>query len=86
MPKVLLDFLGYTFYFWANENAEPPHIHVSKGKQIPNSTKYFITRDGIELAHNNSRIPASDLKKIERYILANQDTILARWYRVFEMQ
>lgn len=32
MPKVLLDFLGYTFYFYSNENGEPIHIHVSKGK------------------------------------------------------
>lgn len=85
MPKVLLDFLGYTFYFWSNEGNEPPHVHVSKGQQVANSTKFWITRDGIKLAHNNSKIPQKDLKKIERYILANQDTILAQWYRFFKM-
>ncbi len=31
MPKPLLDFLGYSFFFWSNENAEPPHIHICKG-------------------------------------------------------
>ena len=85
MPKALLDFLGYAFYFWSNEGNEPPHIHVSKGKQTAASTKYWITKDGIEMAHNDGQIPIKDLKKIERYILANQDTILAEWYRFFKM-
>lgn len=85
MPKVLLDFLGYAFYFWANEGNEPPHIHVAKGQQTHNSTKFWLTREGIKLADNKSKIPAKDLKKIERYILSNQDTILAQWYRFFKM-
>ena len=33
MPKVLQDFLGYAIYFWVNEQGEPPHVHVSKGRQ-----------------------------------------------------
>lgn len=32
MPKALLDFLGYKFFFWSNENAEPPHVDVCKGE------------------------------------------------------
>ena len=31
---------GYKIYFWANENGEPIHVHISKGKPSPNSTKY----------------------------------------------
>lgn len=58
MPKALLDFLGYKFFFWSNENAEPPHIHVCKGQQTSSATKFWITADGIELAHNNT-IPAT---------------------------
>ena len=77
MPKVLQDFLGYAIYFWANENNEPPHVHVSKGKQTANATKFWIKRDGVELAHNNGQIPDKDLRKIEAYLLANQDRILA---------
>ena len=85
MPKVLTDFLGYVFYFWANEGDEPPHIHVSKGRPSADSAKFWLTRDGIKLANNNSKISANDLKKIERYILSNQDFILAQWYRFFKM-
>ena len=85
MPKVLQDFLGYAIYFWMNENNEPPHVHVSKGKQTANATKFWIKRDGVELAHNGSRIRRNELNKIEAYLLANQDTILAEWYRTFNM-
>ena len=85
MPKFLQDFLGYAIYFWANENNEPPHVHVSKGKQTANATKFWIRRDGVELAHNRGRIPRKDLRKIEAYILANQNDILAEWFRLFNM-
>lgn len=83
MPKALLDFLGYAFYFWSNENGEPPHIHVSKGRPTANATKFWITKDGIELANNNSQIPSNDLKKISRYILSNRADIIAAWYSNF---
>ena len=85
MPKVLQDFLGYAIYFWANEQGEPPHVHVSKGKQTAGATKFWIRREGVELAHNDGQIPAKDLRKIETYLLANQDTILAAWFRFFNM-
>lgn len=85
MPKVLQDFLGYAIYFLLNENNEPPHVHVSKGRQTANATKFWIRRDGVELAHNRGRIRLKDLLKIEAYLLANQDTILAAWTRQFNM-
>ena len=39
MPKLFM-VSGYTVYFWSNENDEPIHVHVSKGKPTPNATKY----------------------------------------------
>lgn len=78
--------MGYAFYFWSNENGEPIHIHVSKGKQTENATKFWIKRDEIELVHNKSNIPSNDLKKIQKYLWANRDTIIARWYQHFGMQ
>ena len=75
MPKVLLDFLGYTFYFYSNENGEPIHIHVSKGKPSNNSAKFWIKRNEI--------VPKSDLKKIQKYICANRAQIVNRWYEFF---
>ncbi len=85
MPKALLDFLGYAFYFWSNENGEPVHIHVSKGSPTENGTKFWIKKDGIELVHNGSKIPNNDLKKIQRYILSNRATIIAAWFDHFSL-
>ncbi len=83
LPKTLLDFLGYKFYFWSNENTEPPHIHVSKGTPTENATKFLITQKGIELVHNKGKIPSGDLKKISRYILQNRTRIIAAWFDYF---
>ena len=83
MPKALLDFLGYGFFFWSNENGEPPHIHVCKGAPSSNATKFWITKNGVELVHNKSKIPQKDLKKIVRYILENRADIFAAWFDYF---
>ena len=29
---IYLNVIGYKIYFWSNENNEPIHIHISKGK------------------------------------------------------
>jgi hypothetical protein len=83
MPKALLDFMGYNIFFWSNENNEPLHVHVSKGSQMENATKFLITRDNIELVHNKSKIAKNDLKKIQKYLWVNRDTIIARWFQHF---
>ena len=57
LPSALLDFMGYKIYFWSRENDEPIHVHVSKETQIENGTKFWFTRDSIELEHNKGKIP-----------------------------
>ncbi len=37
MPKLFM-VSGYTVYFWSNENGEPIHVHIAKGKPTPKST------------------------------------------------
>ncbi|WP_293735998.1 DUF4160 domain-containing protein [uncultured Phascolarctobacterium sp.] len=83
MPKILAAFLGYAFYFWANEGLEPIHIHVSKGTQTPNATKFWITSDGVELANNNGKISEKELRQIRKYIVMNRERIIAQWISVF---
>jgi len=83
MPKALLDFMGYCIYFWSNESGEPIHVHISKGNQTDNATKFWIKRDNIELVHNKSQITKNDLKKIQKYLWGNRDAIIARWYQHF---
>lgn len=82
MPKALLDFMGYKFFFWSNEEKRI-HVHVAKGNPRENSTKFWITRENVELSFNDGTIPDSDLRKIQKYIWANRDTIIARWVEHF---
>ena len=42
LPK-LFTVSGYTVYIRSNENGEPIHVHVSKGKPTPNATKIWLT-------------------------------------------
>lgn len=57
MPN-LFTVSGYKIYFWSNEDGEPIHIHISKGKPSPNSTKIWLTKKGgCIVANNGSQIP-----------------------------
>lgn len=40
LPKLFM-VSGYTVYFWSNENGEPIHVHVSKGKSTQNGNKHL---------------------------------------------
>lgn len=85
MPKALLDYLGYTIYFWINEGSplEPVHVHVAKGKPIPNATKIWMTKEGVRLEHNNSKIPSRDLKELLAFISENKSTVIELWLNRF---
>ena len=41
LPKLFM-VSGYSVYFWSDENNEPIHVHVAKGKPIPNATNVVI--------------------------------------------
>ncbi len=82
MPKALMDFMGFKFFFWSNEEKRM-HIHVSKGNPRENATKFWVTPDEITLAYNDGTISEQDLNKIKKYIYANRETIITRWVRYF---
>ncbi len=71
---------GYLVFFWSNENDEPIHIHIGKGKPSQNATKIWLTsRGGCILAHNNGRIPASELNDLLDIIAAQHFLICESW-------
>ena len=83
MPNVLI-VLGYKVYFWINENNEPIHVHISKGKPNGNATKVWITSTGdVIVSHNKSRIPKNDLNKVLAYIRINASYITSFWLGYF---
>ncbi len=79
MPSIF-ELFGYKIYFWSNENNEPIHIHISKGKPTQNSTKVWLTkRGGCILANNNSRIPNKDLNNLLEAVTSNYFFIISQW-------
>lgn len=71
MPSIF-ELYGYKVFFWSNENSEPIHVNISKGRPAPNSTKVWLTkRGGCILANNNSKIPDKDLNSIMETIASN---------------
>lgn len=78
---------SYIVYFWSNENnpLEPVHVHITEGKATANATKIWITSSGKALlCHNNSRIPQKILNNLIRYIEANSNMIINKWYAQFK--
>lgn len=79
MPN-LFSYLGYSIFFWANENNEPIHIHVCQGSPTPNATKIWLTKSGdCILANNNSKISNKDLNKLYKAIQSNFFYIISEW-------
>ena len=77
---------SYIIYFWLNENdpLEPVHVHIAEGKASANATKIWITSSGKALLCNNdSRIPQKMLNNMIRYIEANSNIIIHKWYGQF---
>ena len=75
---------GYKVYFWSNENQEPDHVHISKGKPTPNSTKVWLTRTGgCILASNGSSISQEELDELMEIISAQFFLICAEWKKFF---
>ena len=85
LPK-LFTVSGYTVYFWSNENNEPIHVHVSKGKPTQNSTKIWLTKSGgCILSNNNSKIPNNDLNVLLDAITSNYFFIVSYWKKFYEI-
>ena len=71
---------GAHIYFWSNENSEPIHIHISKGKPTPNSTKVWLTKSGgCILANNNGRIPERELNRLLEIVPLYYLKIVSKW-------
>ena len=75
---------GYKIFFWSNENGEPIHVHMAKGKPSENSPKIWLTRSGgCILANNASKIPTNELNELMDIIGAQYFMICSEWKNHF---
>ena len=83
MPK-LFTVSGYIVYFWSNEEGEPIHVRVSKGRPTPNATKIWLTRTGgCIVASNGRQIASKELNELMEFISAQFFLICAKWKQFF---
>lgn len=83
MPS-LFTVCGYRIYFWSNENDEPIHVHISKGKPSANATKIWLTKEGkCVIASNGSKIQNRELNELLEIISAQFTMICDAWKEHF---
>lgn len=75
---------SYKVFFWSNENHEPIHVHVGKGKPSSNSTKIWLTAaGGCIIASNSGKIQQNELNELLEIISAQYFLICAAWKEHF---
>ncbi len=76
MPTVLR--IGpYRFFFYSNEGAEPPHIHIQRESML---AKLWL--DPVSVA-SSSRFPAQELNRLLNVVEENQTTLMEAWHEYF---
>ncbi|MEI8046931.1 MAG: DUF4160 domain-containing protein [Bacteroidota bacterium] len=75
MPEIFRE-LGFVFFFYANEGAEPIHVHVRKAGGF---AKYWI--DPIELDFSQG-MKVNDLKIAEQLITSHLEIINNMWHEI----
>jgi hypothetical protein len=77
---------SYRVFFWSNENNEPIHVHIGKGKPSSNATKLWLTtKGGCIVANNNSKIPRHELLELQEVIAAQFFYIVGEWKEHFQV-
>jgi hypothetical protein len=76
MPAVLR--IGpYRFFFYSNENGEPPHIHIQRDNML---AKFWL--HPVSLA-GSTRFSAKELRKLEALVIENKEIITVAWNEHF---
>jgi len=79
MPTVLR--IGkYRFFFYSNENNEPPHVHV---KAAQCEAKFWL--GVVELAFNHG-YKSHELNEVERLVKEHQADLLEAWNEYFSRE
>jgi uncharacterized protein DUF4160 len=68
----------YRFFFYSNEGAEPPHVHVEAGSQ---SAKFWLQPVALAKQHGCS---AATIREIERLVVAHRDELEKAWHGYFQ--
>lgn len=76
MPTVLR-IGAYRFFFYSNENGEPPHIHIQCERMLAKFWLQPVTLAG------STRFSPKELRKLEGLVNENKQTLLEAWNEYF---
>lgn len=76
MPTVL-DVLGFRFFFFGGEGAEPPHIHVEHADKV---AKYWL--NPVELAQSEG-FRSHELTRLRALVIGHRALLLEKWHEHF---
>ena len=68
----------YRFFFYSNEEGEPPHIHVQRDRKL---AKFWL--DPVSLAASR-RFAPHELTQLEHLVFDRRDELLEAWNEYFE--
>jgi hypothetical protein len=76
MPTVLR--IGpYRFFFYSNEQGEPPHIHIQRERML---AKFWL--EPVALA-GSTRFAAQELRKLESLVEQHHERLMEAWNEYF---
>jgi hypothetical protein len=70
---------AYRFFFYSNERAEPPHVHVQREKAL---AKFWLRTVALASA---TGFRGHALRQIELLVRENQDSWLEVWNEFFRL-
>lgn len=77
MPTVLR--IGrYRFFFYSNENNEPPHVHVKAGED---EAKFWLRPVALETNHG---FRSRELTEIRAHVTDHAEDLLEAWNEYFD--
>jgi hypothetical protein len=77
-PRAINDIDGFRFYFFSNENNEPPHVHIEKGG---GAAKWWLTPE--PSAVYSVGFKASDERRIKTLVKEHQHELRKAWDKYF---
>ncbi len=76
MPTILR--IGpFRFFFYSNEDGEPPHIHIQRDRKL---AKFWLNPFSVA---SSTRFSPKELRKLEALVIENRETLLEAWNEYF---
>ncbi|MCE3003638.1 MAG: DUF4160 domain-containing protein [Xanthomonadaceae bacterium] len=76
MPTVLRHG-AFRLFFYSNEGAEPPHVHVECGESV---AKYWLSP--VQLAESRG-FRSHELGRVRELVTQHRELLLERWHEFF---